>query len=813
MENKKNNIKELIPLKKPFIQFNNIVLYVKKLLSKKYFVSKTQYERYLIKNIIYDERNKLVSTFKEHLIMNDISEFIKRYYTHKESLIRLKKYYDFYSNYSKLFPNYIPLYESKYIYKNIHKKQKIIDMQQNEMTKKRKEYYNSRNNKTNNNKIFNSEIYESIIKNSENYISIFGINKYEINDKNNDDSASQILNIINSIDKYKLEFKNEYNNNNNNFKIFSKYHKQWKNKNIIINNYYYNNSSILTKQSAIPSFLAQHQKIFYKNEKMFSILNNNILIGLRKKKKTNYKNNFNNSTTFKNLISFGLINNNNDDIGINKKNKYIKEGAYSLFNSFKNNKSISNINKSINILNNSKANSNNKNKKSSTILKNKIQKYIKPLPKTARIFSSQNKKIIDEINKLNSLNNNSNFIRINAITKKSSINSLSGNLIKKKKKKINFNLINKIFLNKTNCLSDRTSHYFEDNSNKIKKHKLSGNKKIKKGSNNNTSRNNNNNNDKNQSKKYYKFINKNKNILSKKKIKINDVIIKNSFNKNNNLKYLTCKFLKSNTKFSNSNIEKTISIKKKNSNLNIKTERENLKKKKYNELDINQIIKIKKLLHEKIEKSEKTITGINYLYDYNFINRLKNKKSNKKDFKIKSFIKNEDSLIDFKNNLLSNNKDKIIKKCYYTIENSIDNSNNEIKKDYNYKLNSSEKFKNSKNYIINNNNININHNKKSSVIKIKGIKIKNFNKIFNINKDKSKSNSSKKSNRINKIKNYLSKIPKKKKSENLTKRRIMDNIIKIKTSQKKKNSLTYNYPQSLTERERSKKSKKIRILE
>ena len=99
------------------------------------------------------------------------------------------------------------------------------------------------------------------------------------------------------------------------------------------------------------------------------------------------------------------------------------------------------------------------------------------------------------------------------------------------------------------------------------------------------------------------------------------------------------------------------------------------------------------------------------------------------------------------------------------------------------------------------------------MIKIKGIKIKNFNKIFNINKDKSKSNSSKKSNRINKIKNYLSKIPKKKKSENLTKRRIMDNIIKIKTSQKKKNSLTYNYPQSLTERERSKKSKKIRILE
>ena len=152
MENKQKNGINLIPFKNPFIQFNRIIPYLKKLLNRKYFVDKTEYEKIMIKNLIYDERNRLVSKFKDLLIINDRTEFLKRYYTYKESLIRLKKYYEFYTNYSKLFPNYIPLYESKYIYKNIHKKQKIIDMQQNEESNEENSGHKKRDNKSKNNK-------------------------------------------------------------------------------------------------------------------------------------------------------------------------------------------------------------------------------------------------------------------------------------------------------------------------------------------------------------------------------------------------------------------------------------------------------------------------------------------------------------------------------------------------------------------------------------------------------------------------------------------------------------------------------------
>ncbi len=303
MKDNQKNEKKIIPFRKPIIEFNRIISYIKKLLTKKYFVSKTLYEKYIVKNLIYDERNKLVSTFKEHLIMNDTSEFMKRYYTYQESIIRLYKYFDFYTNYSKLFPNYIPLLESKYIYKNIHKKQKIIDIQHN-YPFRQKDYSKTRNNKS---KIFSSDIYGSIAKNTENVNSIiFGIKKDE---KNNNSSSSKILNIINSIDKYELEPEHEYqqqNNNKENFRLFNKYNKDLKDKNIIINNYYYKNSSILSKQRTILWHFGQQNKNYYTDEKIFSILGNNILIGLKKNKKNqNYNNKkYNNSSKKYNYIWF-----------------------------------------------------------------------------------------------------------------------------------------------------------------------------------------------------------------------------------------------------------------------------------------------------------------------------------------------------------------------------------------------------------------------------------------------------------------------------------------------------------------------------
>ena len=81
-------------------------------------------------NIIYNEKTRVVALFKDYLITDDSSEFLKRYYTRKESGVRLPKFFEYYETYSKLFPNYTALIEGKYIYKNIQKKQRMIDLQE-----------------------------------------------------------------------------------------------------------------------------------------------------------------------------------------------------------------------------------------------------------------------------------------------------------------------------------------------------------------------------------------------------------------------------------------------------------------------------------------------------------------------------------------------------------------------------------------------------------------------------------------------------------------------------------------------------------
>ena len=96
-------------------------------LNKKYLTSKDYYNVKLIDNIIYNENTHIVSIFKDYLILDDVSEFLKRPYGLEESVGRLPKIYEFYEKFSKVFPNYVNLTESKYMFKNIERKQKMID--------------------------------------------------------------------------------------------------------------------------------------------------------------------------------------------------------------------------------------------------------------------------------------------------------------------------------------------------------------------------------------------------------------------------------------------------------------------------------------------------------------------------------------------------------------------------------------------------------------------------------------------------------------------------------------------------------------
>lgn len=84
----------------------------------------------VVNDIIYNDTTNLVSVFKDYLIYDDISEFLKRRYTTEECETRLIKIFAFYDKYSKVFPNYIILEENRYMFKNIERKQIAIDERQ-----------------------------------------------------------------------------------------------------------------------------------------------------------------------------------------------------------------------------------------------------------------------------------------------------------------------------------------------------------------------------------------------------------------------------------------------------------------------------------------------------------------------------------------------------------------------------------------------------------------------------------------------------------------------------------------------------------
>jgi hypothetical protein len=102
-------------------------LRVRMSLEKKYMTSQDYYNSKIISDIMYNENRKIVSVFKDYLIFDDFSEYMKRTYSKVESVERLPKVYEFYDKYSKVFPNYVILPENNYMFKNIERKQKLID--------------------------------------------------------------------------------------------------------------------------------------------------------------------------------------------------------------------------------------------------------------------------------------------------------------------------------------------------------------------------------------------------------------------------------------------------------------------------------------------------------------------------------------------------------------------------------------------------------------------------------------------------------------------------------------------------------------
>jgi hypothetical protein len=90
-------------------------------LREKYTTTTEFYEAKIVHDIMYNENTRIVSVFKDYLIMDDLTEFMKRWYEEDDSQSRLPKIFKFYSSYSKVTPNYAVLPENKHLLKNLTK--------------------------------------------------------------------------------------------------------------------------------------------------------------------------------------------------------------------------------------------------------------------------------------------------------------------------------------------------------------------------------------------------------------------------------------------------------------------------------------------------------------------------------------------------------------------------------------------------------------------------------------------------------------------------------------------------------------------
>jgi hypothetical protein len=169
-------------------------------LHKKYFIDPKDYNKIKIENILCNNKTKLVSQFKEQLIIGDIFEFLSKYYLSKESIALLHKCILFYEKNYFFYPSYRGLPESTYLFKNINSKQRILDEQLKKFIKNNKNIINDGNIN-----IFDHSVYDSILKCSS--FSELDLKK----DKEKLDSIADINNLIKEMEK-----NNDININNKN---------------------------------------------------------------------------------------------------------------------------------------------------------------------------------------------------------------------------------------------------------------------------------------------------------------------------------------------------------------------------------------------------------------------------------------------------------------------------------------------------------------------------------------------------------------------------------------------------------------------
>ena len=187
---------------------------------RKYYNNNSKFNIIKIDEIINNEKSHLVAEFKDFLVMGDMGEFILKYYNKKEIDAIYKQILDYYNENLFIFPNYVALYESKYIYNNIQKKQKIIDIQEELNDNKDQKNKNEKKEKQDPNKVFSVKEIDSILNetNTSGIRKYFGISDNSVTENGINKNEQQIFELIekiNVIEKNSINNNKENNNKNN----------------------------------------------------------------------------------------------------------------------------------------------------------------------------------------------------------------------------------------------------------------------------------------------------------------------------------------------------------------------------------------------------------------------------------------------------------------------------------------------------------------------------------------------------------------------------------------------------------------------
>ena len=424
---------------------------------EKYDSTPTFYQKYQILLLMENANTHLVSVFKDYLLYDDTTEFLKDYYKKKEIEKTLKPIFEYYESSSYLFPNYTALNEGKYIYRNIIKKQKLIDYLEDleDKKKEKEEKKNMKNNNKDNDEqsssyidVFDTQIYHNIIKETGDDSKINDL--FCVGNKNNNDysdSIGSILKLTEEIkdNKYKKTEKEKENKKNKEQKEIIERKNKKSNKEIFIN--LNNNNSNTTsninlkninkkiknrieskiyvsKRIGINQNKSNSKKIFKKpklNINMNNLLNNNLSNFNSKNIYTNdsnknqilntyncksneyFKNNINNINTCKNKniykknnIIINIINNNkinNINSNINYYSNYSNQNDN--ITSDNRNYYITTVNSKYNSINNKKNTLYNNRTKNNSLIKdkNELQSVI------IKFSQNQGKKIIKKTKK------------------------------------------------------------------------------------------------------------------------------------------------------------------------------------------------------------------------------------------------------------------------------------------------------------------------------------------------------------------------------------------------------------------------------